>query len=175
MIVSPLQSSTVCQAQLMRTGVWYGDQLLNLDLPSNWDTTILWPDTPHELTESQILEALEHPTGQALLRETCRGVKHPLVIIDDVNRPTPVASILPTVLRHFRDAGVSARDVTILLATGMHAAPQMDSVRNKIGPEIASACRILLHDTAQAVAYLGKTRLGTPVLVNKQVIRSDFV
>jgi nickel-dependent lactate racemase len=175
MIVATLQSSTVSKAQLMRTGVWYGDQALDLEFPRNWEVTILWPDTPPELTESQIVDALEHPTGRPPLRDMCQGAKRPLVIIDDVNRPTPVASVLPAVLRHFRDAGISARDVAILLATGTHAPPKMNSVRNKVGPEVASACKILVHNADQSLAYLGKTRFGTPVLVNKEVTASDFV
>lgn len=159
----------------MRTGVWYGDRALDLEFPRNWDVTILWPDTPPKLTESQIVDALDHPTGRPPLKDMCRGAKRPLVIIDDVNRPTPVASVLPAVLRHFRDAGISAREVTILLATGMHAPPKIDSVRNKVGPEVASACKIIVHDAERSLAYLGKTRFGTPVLVNKEVTASDFV
>lgn len=173
--LSQPEFSRLEQPQLMRTGVWYGDNPLNLNFPTNWDVRTLWPSCSPVLTESQIATALEHPRGQAPLRNMCRGVTRPLVIIDDVNRPTPVASVLSTVLRHFEDAGISASKVKILLATGMHAMPKMNSVVEKVGSEAASACTIMVHDPNGPLAHLGRTRFGTPVFVNKEVTASDFV
>jgi lactate racemase len=164
----------VCEKQVLRTGAWYGDDSLELEFPRGWEVNMIWPRTPPALAESQIADALESPIGQPPLREMCRGARRPLVIIDDVNRPTPVDQILPHILRHFRDAGILPQKVTILLATGTHGRPHMESVLNKVGPE-GSMCRIVVHDAKEPAGYLGRTRFGTPVFANKEVVASDFL
>jgi nickel-dependent lactate racemase len=97
-----------------------------------------------------------------------------LVIIDDLNRPTPVARVMPFLLTHFHDAGISSRDVTILVATGTHGAPQLNAVLKKAGPEAAS-CKIVLHDPERGLVQVGSTTSGTIVLVNREVMQSDVI
>src|SRR2546430_3759484 len=64
------------------TGVWYSDKALTLDFPPEWDVTVFRPPTPPPLTDAQISEALERPSGQSPIRQICRGKSRPLVIID---------------------------------------------------------------------------------------------
>jgi nickel-dependent lactate racemase len=136
--------------------------------------TVFPPTTPPPMTDSAISNALERPAGQPALRDLARGAKRPAIIVDDVNRGTPVGSILPHVIRQFSEAGISPDQITIVMATGAHALPQAASVRNKIG-EIAAKCRVRLHDSRKDLVRLGTTSFGTPVLLNKEVAASDFV
>lgn len=158
-----------------RTGAWHGEEALSLLFPESWDVTVLWPQTPPALTDREIAESLDRPIGQPPIRELCRGRLRPLIIVDDLNRPTPVGRVMPFVLAHFRQAGIPAQSVRILLATGTHGAPHPDSLRKKVGPEAASACQILVHDASRNCAAVGRTSFGTPVLVDKSVLASDFV
>ncbi len=156
----------------LRTGAWYGDQPLTLHFPAEWDVTILWPRTPPPLTDAQIIEVLERPIGQPPIRQLCQRKSRPLVIVDDLNRPTPAARVMPFLLKHFQHAGISARDVRILIATGTHGAPQTDAILKKIGP---APCQLLVHDANRNIVRIGRTSFGTPVTVNKEVTASDFM
>ena len=156
-----------------RTGAWYGDQSFTLSFPSQWDVTVYWPQTPAPLTDDQIVEALERPVGQPPIRLLCQGRSRPLVVVDDLTRPTPAARVMPFLLRHFRDAGIAPESVRILVATGTHGAPPLDALRKKTGPELAN--QLLVHDPNRNVVTIGKTSFGTPVTVNKEVAASDFV
>jgi len=161
--------------QEFRTGAWHGEEALFLPFPAGWDVTVLWPRTPPALTDDEIAASLDRPIGQPPLREICRGRSRPLIIVDDLNRPTPAGRVMPLVLEHFWQAGIPAQAVRILLSTGTHGAPQADSMRKKVGPEAASACQILIHDANRNCAAVGRTALGTPVVVDKSVLASDFV
>ena len=159
----------------LRTAVWYGDQALALEFPHDWDVETLWPRTPPPLSNEEISAALERPIGQLPIRQSCRGKSRPLVIVDDLNRPTPAARVMPLVLGHFQDAGIPARQVTILMARGTHGAPGPDGMLKKVGAEAASSCRLLVHDPMRNAVKVGRTSFGTPVLVNREVLASDFI
>src|SRR5918911_1191800 len=159
----------------LRTGAWYGDRALRIPIPSSWDVTVFAPSAGAALTDAQIVERLESPTGQLTIRELCRGKTRPVVIVDDLNRPTPASRVLPVLLRQFADAGVPARDVGIVMATGTHGAPPPDALAKKVGPEAAGSCRLHVHDCNRDVVKVGRTSFGTPVFVNKHVVESDFL
>src|SRR5215469_3838549 len=138
---------------IMRTGGWYGDRKLVLDFPEDWEPAVFWPLTPPPLSALEIATALEQPVGQQRIRELCRGKKRPLVIVDDLVRPTPASCVMPLVLREFHDAGIHLGNVTVMVGTGTHAGPTREEVQKKVG----------------------RTSFGTPVLGDKAVSRADFL
>ena len=173
-IASPWDQTTTVD-RCLRTGAWYGDAPLHLDFPAAWNVIFHWPRTPPPLTQAQIRDSFEHPVGQRPFRELCKGKSRPVVLVDDVNRPTPTARVLPVLLKEFEDAGISPSKVTVIIARGSHGAPRQESMLLKVGPEVASSCRVVLHDPYRHTAKVGRTSFGTPVYVNKEVLGADFV
>src|SRR5271167_1931328 len=170
----------MCAEIQLRGAAWYGDEAFALPVPPEWEVTVFRPHTPPPLTDAQIEQALESPCGQPPLQDLCRRLEgrakpRPLVIVDDANRPTPVARVMPFILRQFESAGIAARDVRVLLASGTHGAARPELVRQKVGPEAASACQILIHDPHRGLITMGRTSFGTPVSVNREVAASDLV
>jgi nickel-dependent lactate racemase len=159
----------------LRTGAWYGDRAVNLVFPDDWEVNVLWPRTLRPLSDSDMVAALEHPTNQAPIRKLCVGKSRPVLVVDDLNRPTPVAAVMPIVLAQFKQAGVPLNEITIVLASGMHAPPGRDAIVKKLGSEAAAACRVAIHDYNRRLITVGQTRFGTPVTVNAEVAQSDFV
>lgn len=158
----------------LRTGAWYGDQKIELEMPGNWDVNVLWPKTPPPITEKQINEYLQQPIGQASISKLCKGKSRPLILVDDLNRPTPTAKIMPHILGFFADANIPLKDVTILMATGSHGKPAFDAMRKKIGEKAVNSCQLVVHDCFKTVK-IGKTSFGTPVYVNPALPKSDFI
>ncbi|MFB3922524.1 MAG: lactate racemase domain-containing protein [Terriglobia bacterium] len=159
----------------LRTGVWTSEREISLRLPDEWEVDVQRPRTPAPLTDRQIDEALDHPVGRPTFTDLCRGKRRPLIIVDDVNRATPVARVLPSLLVRLHQAGIEPGRVRILLASGSHGAPSPPSVRAKVGPIIAAFYRVLLHDPERNLAKMGRTSRGTPVFVNREVPASDVI
>ena len=172
---SPAVSAATRVAAELRTGVWHGDEPFTLYFPEEWEATVHWPHTPPPLSDAQIAERLESPVAQPAIRELCRGKSRPLVIVDDLSRPTPVDRLMPYLLRHFQEAGIPPRDVRILIATGTHPAPDKISAERKIGKAAAEECQLIIHDAHAQLVEVGKSSFGTPVFVNQEVVSSDFV
>jgi nickel-dependent lactate racemase len=159
----------------LRTRAWHGDEPLELVFPASWHVETRWPATPYPLSDEQLAEGLERPLGQPPIRELARGARRPVVIVDDPTRPTPVARVLPAVLRQLADAGIAAERVSILVATGAHDAPAMKALSEKLGPDAMTKCRVLVHDDARGNEKVGRTRCGTPVFVDREVLAGDFL
>jgi lactate racemase len=159
----------------LRTAAWYGDRPLNLEFPREWDVSVLWPDTPPPITDEEIEAGLERPIGRPPIRELAAGCKRPVVIVDDLNRPTPAARVLPFVLRQLADAGVPPEQVSLVMGTGTHGGPPDDGMAKKVGETTAGRCRAHVHDSRRDGVRVGTTSFGTPVLVNPEVVDSDLV
>ena len=159
----------------LRTGAWYGDQIIQLDFPADWEVCELWPTTPSSLTDEEIAASLENPVGQPPIKQMCQGKSRPLVIVDDLNRPTPASRVLPFLLKQFREAGISARDVRILMAGGTHGKARTDAMLRKVGIEAGSSCQLIVHDCRGDLVNVGITSFRTPIFVNKEVVSSDFI
>lgn len=154
---------------------WYGDDAVDLALPSAWRVEVAWPSTPPELTDDQILAMLRRPVGQAPLRELAAGAMRPVVLVDDISRPTPASRVMPFVLAELGAAGIANEAVTVVMATGTHGRPRPDAFEKKVGPLAAAGCRLCIHDHLGPVVRRGRTSFGTPVLVNPQVAAADYV
>ncbi len=159
----------------LRTAAWYGDRPLDLSFPPEWNVTVLSPETPPPMSDAQIAETFAHPVGQAPLRVLAAGRTKPLVIVDDLTRPTPCARVMPFLLDEFRQAGIPVEDVTVLMATGTHGAPRADAMTKKIGSQAAAQCRLLVHDDTRDVVKVGRTTFMTNVYVNRVVPASDLI
>jgi lactate racemase len=159
----------------LRTAAWYGDQLLDLELPGSWNVSIHSPSTGRPLSDAEIADRLVSPVAQPPIRELCRDKTRPLVIVDDLNRPTPASRILPAVIQQFTDAGIPRADITILLGSGTHGVTDANGAAKKVGAEVAGSCRVLVHDCNSNVKKIGRTSFGTPVVVSRHVLESDFL
>jgi nickel-dependent lactate racemase len=159
----------------LRTDAWYGDRPLVLSFPETWSVTTLRPPILPALSDRALAEAFEHPVAQPPIRALAAGKRRPLIIVDDLTRPTPADRVLPHMLRQLEQAGVPASDVRILIGSGTHAPPLPNAAAKKVGLEAAAACQILLHDQHRGVVHVGRTSFGTPVHVHPAVIASDLV
>lgn len=157
----------------LRTGIWSQDRLIDLAVPSNWDVDILRPKSPPPLTDSQTKHVLNNPGGRPSLETLIQRSSAPVVIIDDLNRPTPIARIMPHLLHLFSKAGISKERIRILVATGAHGPPPPELLEKKLGKE-ALGCKAIIHDCFHDVTKIGRTSFGTPVLVNNAILEGDL-
>ena len=153
----------------LRTAAWYGDHLVDLELPEAWEVSVHAPGTGPPLSDTQISERLESPVGQPPIRELCTETTRPLIIVDDLNRPTPASRVLPLLVRQFTDAGIPTRNITILIGSGTHAPPSTEAAAKKVGADLMRSCRVRIHDCNRNLVNVGRTSFGTPVLVSREV------
>lgn len=159
---------------------------MQLDLPfAGGQMRVVLPDgvqvlrptavEPHPDPFGAVREALDHPIEAPRLEEMARPGQRVAVIVDDITRPTPVALILPEVLRRLARAGVRTADVTIVVALGSHRPMLPEEIARHLGNG-ANGYRVVQSDAYDDAQFenLGYSQLGIPVQIHRAVLQADL-
>jgi len=153
------------------TRAWYGDSRLPLPLPASWDVAVHRPQLGAPLSDDHIRDIFAGPAGQQL-SAMAASTRRPVLLVDDLTRPTPVNRVLPYLVDILGRGGEV--EVTILIAVGSHAGPSATGIARKLGP-LPAGSRVVVHDFRGPSTRIGTTSSGTPVLVNPIVAGADLL
>lgn len=132
------------------------------------------PDAP---VAELVRDAVARPIGTPGLSDLAVGCRRVLIVCDDVSRPTPVASMLPPVLEVLRGAGVPDSGIEFMMALGTHRFMTQAEMAAKLGPDVVDRYAVHNHDwrDPDACAFMGRTKQGVEVWINRKVSAADLV
>jgi nickel-dependent lactate racemase len=127
--------------------------------------------------DALIRDSLDHPIGAAALEETLDPGMSVVVLVDDITRPTPTARILPHVIARIEKAGVPDDRIVLIMAPGTHRPMTEGELTVKLGAGIMSRFAFLNRDYRETgkFQFIGETKSGTPIEVDREVLEADFV
>jgi nickel-dependent lactate racemase len=157
------------------SGAWFGDRPMMIDFPPHWEIDVFGNDIVSSLSDDQIKAKIGDPIGTQQLYKLSAHKKRAVIVVDDLTRPTPVTSIIQAVTKELDKGGIKKDAISILIAGGTHAPASEAEITRKLGKEIAGTMTVILHDADKNVVFLGKSSLGVPVYVNKNVVDADLV
>jgi nickel-dependent lactate racemase len=152
-----------------------GEGTADLRLPESVD--ILKMERLDALSDpvEAVYEALTRPIESPPLRELAHGKKNACVVISDFTRPVPNRIILPPILYTLEDCGIKRKDITILVATGMHRPNLGEELEYVVGREIMDKYRIINHYCRKAEEYRKIDEIdGAPIEINTLYLDSDL-
>ena len=98
-----------------------------------------------------------------------------MIIINDLTRNVPDNVLVPEIVNELCKSGVPLNDIVVVVATGTHAPPTIESVKKRIKSKIIEDIKIEIHDCDKSeFAFIGKTKLGNEIYVNKTVVDADL-
>lgn len=120
--------------------------------------------------------AFAAPSGTPTLRDLARGKKRVAVIVSDSTRGVPTAKVMPMILDELASAGIRPKDVTAVVATGVHRPATEDEIRDIVGEENLKGLTVINHNPydEHLLVSLGMTSFGTPVEVSRAVFEADL-
>ena len=123
-----------------------------------------------------IREAMAHPIGSEKLGALAAGKRNCVLIISDHTRPVPSKNILPAMLAELRQ-GNPEIEITLLVATGCHRGTTKAELSDKLGEEIVSSERIVVHDAGDADANvkIGALPSGAPLVIDRLAANTDLL
>ena len=120
-----------------------------------------------------VRRALDHPVGTPRLRELARPGQKVVIVTSDLTRPCPSDRLLPPVLDELHAAGIPDRDITIVIALGLHRPMTPEELEAAVGADVYRRVRVINHDPTHTVP-LGVTSRGTPVEIFRPVVEATL-
>jgi nickel-dependent lactate racemase len=157
----------------MHIEVQYGDGKECVELRDENVGEVIHPKELPPLDESAVLHsAFKNPLGPQTLEEFVKRAKDILVVVNDATRPTPTGRILESMMPHLQGKAVS-----YIVATGMHRAPTEEEFRFMFGPVYDRVKdNVHVHDSKTSeTAYIGTSRNGTRLMLNRKVIDAERI
>jgi len=121
---------------------------------------------------AKISESFERPE----IREKIRFSANVVIVIDDATRPTPSRVLLPMIIGELERHASNKLSISIVVALGAHKPLEAESLRALVGPETYDKYPIFNHQARDdgELEDLGTSSFGTPVKVNRFVVRADL-
>ena len=156
--------------------LWYGNTELELDFPNSWSVFFcpMKGGEKKKLGLKEMERVFSHPIGSKTISALAEWKKEIVILFDDISRPTPVYEIVPFVLRELEKAGISDQQIRFIAALGAHGANTANDFSKKLGQEVLDRFPVYNHHAFGYCTHLGKTKQGTPVSINSEVMACDL-
>jgi nickel-dependent lactate racemase len=158
----------------------YGRGTLPVDLPEDLDVTILRKPGMPVLQDPReaVSEAFANPVNCPPLSELACKARSAAIAICDITRPVPNHLFLRPLIETLVRAGVPLRNITVLIATGLHRPNLGAELTELIGdPWVLQNARIENHYARNDAEHvlLGSTKTRrTVVRIDKRFVEADL-
>jgi len=151
-----------------------GECALTAQIPTKNIACVLTKQDAKGLADERqaITQSLRSPIESLPLLDLVKPTDKVVVIATDNTRPCPDDRILPPLLAEL-EGKVPRENITIIVALGLHPSLNKAELARKLGKDIVANYNVFNHDVNDTV-YIGTTSRGTPVDINRRVIKADF-
>ncbi|MCK5553026.1 MAG: DUF2088 domain-containing protein [Deltaproteobacteria bacterium] len=156
--------------------LWYGNSELELSFPKSWEVILcrMMGHNRPKLSETEMRRAFSKTIGSESIREMAKGRREVAILFDDLSRPTRASEIIPFILGELEAAGIRDEQIRFIAALGVHGAHTNIDFRKKLGEEVMERFPVYNHNPFDNCTFLGKTRLGTRLAINSEVMGCDL-
>ena len=163
----------------MHITMHYGKTGLPLDLPDDWDITVIRKKSMPILHDPSktLKEIFEHPAAVKPLAELASGRRNACILICDITRPVPNGAILPTLIQFLVSSGMKPTDIRVLVATGFHRPNEGEELREVVGSDwVLKTVKVENHFARRDEDHtdLGSTKHGIPVRLDRRFVEADL-
>ncbi len=155
-------------------GAWYGDSLLELSFPSQWEIDMCRIADSLRLEDEDIGRAFRNTFGANSLRSLATGKQNVVVAIEDITRPAKLERVLQNVIHELQTADVRIENITFIVCNGAHAPMLRTDMVCKLGESILRDYLVLNHNPYDNLADTGIVLGKTPVRVNRYFYEADL-
>ncbi|MFX1391196.1 MAG: nickel-dependent lactate racemase [Promethearchaeota archaeon] len=163
----------------MRIG--YGRNGLEVNINPKWNISILKPSKqiPYKNPVNKIKAAINNPIGTLSLNKLIRRkkkIKSVCIVVSDSTRPVPTNLILDALLEELNISGIKDKQITILVATGLHRQSFEEELTQLVGETLKNRLKIINHvavDNNSMVKLWISDEIGS-ILINKVYYEADL-
>lgn len=156
----------------------YGNENISINLEGKVES--LFPNvTDHvENVQKEIIKSIENPTGSKPLGQIVKPGEKVIFVVSDITRSwIKTREFLIYVVNYLNSFGIKDKDISAVVAVGTHRPATDDEKKSIVGKELYNRISVYNHDSRNKdeLEYIGVSSLGTPIYINKKVIKADRV
>lgn len=158
----------------MITNIPYGDGVIKFEIPRARLAGILKGEKsrPRKIGP-MISRALDNPLNKKRLEGLASGKRKILIVVPDATRKAHLKEILPLLLKRIARG---ERSIAIIVATGLHKRHNRGQLKDLLGEAVIKSYKVINHEPGKRfLAYLGRTKNGIPIVLNKILKAQDLV
>ena len=160
----------------MKVQLAYGQGYLEVELPG--EVTVIKPSHQEALgNEREAVEAaLERPAAARPLRDWITPDCRICIVFTDITRATPNERLIPWLLDYLMSVpGLRREQITLLNGLGTHRPNTRTELETMLTAGVVANYRVLNHEpeNRDELLIVGRTRGGTPALLNRHVVEAD--
>ncbi|MGA1846365.1 nickel-dependent lactate racemase [Deferribacter abyssi] len=154
----------------------YGKSYVDINIKKDFDLLNISIDKEPLSIDEIFLKLEEAPVYSEGFSRVLENARKILFIVPDITRKSGLNFFFPQLIKYVEKAGVS---FSIIFATGTHRKVTEEEKKWIITEEVYDKYkdRLIDHDPddPQKLEYFGKTKNGTPILLNKAYLEHDTV
>ena len=163
----------------MRVELNFGKHSCPVELSDDWNVTIIRkPTMPLESDGKMAVQrALNNPVGCPRVKDLAQGKKNVCILICDITRPVPNGTILPVLVKELMEAGIEAKHITVLVATGLHRPNEGKELEELVGDSwVLKTVEVINHFANRDADHVqvGVTDYGTKVRLDHRFVNADL-
>ena len=157
----------------MKLSFPYGEEKIIFEIDERNVLDIIQPKKVLVGNEKEIIRhALENPVNSVTFKEFISDAKNILFIVNDGTRSTPTAKVINVIYDDIKEMNFQ-----FIVAVGSHRKPTAEEFKRIFGKyHNIFRNNIIVHDAVNSeMINMGKTSLGTEVLINKLAVEADRI
>jgi nickel-dependent lactate racemase len=159
----------------------YGKDGLDIKIEPEWNVTIFRPVKQESFNNpiEKIKEAIKNPVGTLSLNQILKAkkkIKSVCIVVSDSTRPVPSYLILEPLVEELNNLGIKDKQITILIATGLHRESYDEELTHIVGKKLKSRIKVINHratDRNSMVNVKISDQIGS-ILINKTYYNSNL-
>ena len=124
-----------------------------------------------------INQALNRTLGSYPFDRIFRGTRNILIVTPDLSAALEMETCLAVLKKRFNDLHVPDEEIRLLITTDAEALSLARKSNGNLSELVGEKIRVFRHNPQdhKALEYVGQTRRGTPVFVNRLLLEADYV
>ncbi|HOV90724.1 MAG TPA: lactate racemase domain-containing protein [Syntrophorhabdaceae bacterium] len=158
----------------LKHNLWDEGGDVRFNLPDNWRMSVLEMEGNKKKVTNKDEIRQTILSLAPIIKDRIKDNGEICIVFDDLSRPTRTYEIVPYLIELFETLRIKDEQIRFLCALGTHAAMGNKAFRKKLGDETPERFPIYNHNPYENCKYLGKTKQGTPIMVNKEYMSCDL-
>ena len=157
----------------------YGKNGIKLNIQDDWNANIIRKPLMPILDDisCEVNKALNNPINSLSIDKISSKGKSVCILVCDITRPVPNKLFLKKIILKFINAGISADNILIIIATGLHRPASKDEITEIIGSSwVLKNIKIENHFARDDSMHknIGTTKQGNIVKLDKRFVDADI-